>query len=199
MGCNLQGASECVPSDQNCSARIWFGSKQHGFIAILSLVSELWSGWGAPEADAIAKELPRNTVIYAVQEGMREQNAVELACVRAADLFRLPQLSSTLSSMINDETAYKMHVEEIQNVLFMLQHPSDLMLIPMQPTKRQKRYDRVQHQKMTDPEYYTHKREYERCYRRKLRDAARQIDAENLQKLQTYAEADRDASKPFMH
>lgn len=195
----MQGDSACGPSEQSCSGRIWLASKQHAFISVLSLVSELWNGWGANEADAIARELPRNIIVYAVQEGMREKDAVELPCVKAGDLYRLPSLSVTLQGMTADKTAYEMHVEEIQQVLLLHQHPSDLVLIPMQKSKKQKRYDRVQIQKVTDPDYYTRKREYERIYRQKLRDAARQMSAENLQKLQALSEADRDACLPFMH
>ena len=138
-------------------------------------------------------------LVFAVQEGMREKDTQELPCVRAADLYRLPQLSATLSGMLNDKTAYEMHVEEIQQVLLLQQHPSDLVVIPMEPTKRQKRYDRVQIQKTSDPDYYTRKREYEKQYRRRLRDLARQMSAENLQRLQALSEADRDACLPFMN
>lgn len=151
------------------------------------------------EAELIVRELPRGVIVYAVQEGWREKDAVELPCVRAADLYRLPQLSATLRGMIpDDESLYETLVEEIHQVLLLQQHPSGLVVIPMQPTKRQKRYDRVQIQKVSDPDYYTRKREYEKAYRRKLRDAARQMSAENLQKLQALSEADRDACLPFM-
>jgi hypothetical protein len=194
----MQGGTACVPSEQSCSGRIWLASKQDAFISMLSLVSELRSEWGPNEADAIARELPRNIIVYAIQEGMREKDAVELPCVRAADLYRLPTMSITLNGTLN-KINYEMHVEEIQQVLLLHQHPSDLVVIPMQKSKKQKRYDRVQVQKVTDPDYYTRKREYERVYRKRLRDAARHMSAENLQKLQTLSEADRDACLPFMH
>lgn len=143
----------------------------------------------------IASELPRNVVVYAQREGFKD--GMELPCVRAADLHRLPELSPTLKSLMDGD--YTRRVQEIQDVLLMNQHPPDLVFLPMQPTKRQKRYDRVQLQKLTDPDYYQRKREYEKQYRRRLREAARHMSAENLQKLQALSEADRDACLPFMH
>jgi hypothetical protein len=181
------------------------GSKQHAFISIISLLDELFPHWGTSchaNAEIVAKEVPRNILVYAHQEGLKEPQAVQLACIRAADLHRLPQLSGSMSTYLQHEQLeadYSSRITQIQEVLFGLAHPSGLMMIPMQPTKRQKRYDRVQIQKMTDPDYYIRKREYEKQYRMRLREAARHMSAENLQKLQALSEADRDACLPFMH
>jgi hypothetical protein len=197
----MQGDSACEPSEHSFSERIWLASKQHAFISILSLVCDLFPAYTA-EASNIEKQIPRNMLIYAVQEGVRGLNAVELPCVRAGDLHRLPQFSESLRTLIQRaglDSTYTDRVMDIQDVLLLRDHPADLVLVPMQPTKKQKRYDRVQLQKLTDPEYYTRKREYERQYRQKLREAARQMSAENLQKLQALSEADRDACLLFMH
>jgi hypothetical protein len=95
----MQGDSACEPSEHSFSERIWLASKQHAFISILSLVCDLFPAYTA-EASNIERQIPRNMLIYAVQEGVRGLNAVELPCVRAGDLHRLPQFSESLRTLI---------------------------------------------------------------------------------------------------
>lgn len=202
----VQAQPEFSPLAAGCtikeSVKVWKGNQEKHFIAIASILEHLFDqGWILAEetANHIAAELPRATVIYA-----QDPFGTHYPCLLTPNMHAALTSSYTFRKLLS-AWQHPYNLEDILDTMGaamcgLLNPPIDVLgTIDLQPTKRQKRYDRLQVQKALDPDFYSRKRQYDRQYRERKKQARAQMSADAYSQLVALSEADRLAAEPFMN
>ncbi len=200
----LQIAFTSDPLDTSFLSQVtfWRGSTKDQFISVASML-ENWFNYvealAIDQAAAIAKEMPREKIVYAQLEG-RNMDKTDHPCVCVTDISYLMQHSGALSILVaqhENRPALDTAIDTVVAMfLGMIPPPEDTFVIELKVSRKHKRYLRDKYHQLHDPNFYERKRaNYRRSRERQKQQEQylQELATEHAQHILSLTEADTAA------